>query len=512
MFQLSQPYQFDDKKPGQFASLFVTGLTLVSLLIYIGLSSTPLFWIYTEMGAAWRLPSFVVIGGLLIWTTIKKQFPVSFMQLDALALTALCATCAVLTFPLLQQLSASFALLGFYGFISTLKFCPTNIWRQKFIIAGLIALIIPFFLVPGTGAGFYLRLMTADSAAKLLALFGHGSLAAHDVLIFDNGIAQVDLPCAGLKSLFTGSAFFLVASLILKRSVTFFWCIGYGLFVMLLLIANTLRVVALIWVSEILQARSIAETIHAPLGIALFICVCLSGLFILFKINTQTSAGVAQNEKQSNKDNPKRLAILSISLMIWISILGIFAQSHWTRSGGVDYTIASPIGFELSPLPLTKIESQFFEARQKSSAKKWRFKSQGQSGYILVVRSGAANGLHAPEVCMLGNGISVDNMSTKDISNNQSKGQYRWLTVDNKQRTAVYWMQSGSTLTDDFRKRLFNYGVHGQRDWVMVTLMFDTKLNFATSTDKVTVETLIDQLNLHFNDMTGVRENDKKDT
>ena len=135
--------------------------------------------------------------------------------------------------------------------------------------------------------GFYLRLITADAAAQILAVFGHASYGAHDVLIFDNGIAQVDLPCSGLKSLFTGTGFFLIASLILRRAVSLKWLMGYGVFAGLLILANTVRVTLLVWVLEVLEQRALAETIHMPLGLMLFCLVCLGGIFILLKIPHQ---------------------------------------------------------------------------------------------------------------------------------------------------------------------------------------------------------------------------------
>jgi hypothetical protein len=114
---------------------------------------------------------------------------------------------------------------------------------------------------------------------------------------------------------------------------------------------------------------------------------------------------------------------------------------------------------------------------------------------MLVVRSRAANGLHAPEVCMLGNGISVDQMQSRDFG----AGQYRFLTVDNGRRNAVYWMQGEQTITDDFRKRLSRFVFGGEDDWVMVTLLFDDRLNLdELSEDMSSLENLMQMLQSHY--------------
>jgi len=114
---------------------------------------------------------------------------------------------------------------------------------------------------------------------------------------------------------------------------------------------------------------------------------------------------------------------------------------------------------------------------------------------MLVVRSGAANGLHAPEVCMLGNGMSVDQMQTRKFN----VGNYRYLTVNSGRRNAVYWMQSEKTVTDDFRKRLSQFVFGGQDDWVMVTILFDGRLNLTELPDDMrSLETLMFALQSHY--------------
>jgi len=294
-------------------------MSIFLVVSYVFATRQAFIWIGNELeSSAFMAALLVVFIGpiLLIW---KFGGPDKPLSLPAVILAASCGLLSILTFPILQQLSASFAILGAYGFFTTLSRVSTSSWRttlsrvstsswrKGLVMAGLTALALPFALVPGTGMGFYLRLLTADAAAQILAMIGHASLGAHDVLIFDNGIAQVDLPCSGLKSLFTGTGFFFVASLIMGREVNLKWMIGYAVFAGLLIVANTLRVnlkwmigyavfagllivantlrvTLLIWVSEILEYRDIAETIHMPLGVMLFCLVCTCAVFILIKL------------------------------------------------------------------------------------------------------------------------------------------------------------------------------------------------------------------------------------
>ena len=100
---------------------------------------------------------------------------------------------------------------------------------------------------------------------------------------------------------------------------------------------------------------------------------------------------------------------------------------------------------------------------------------------------------------MLGNGISVDEMETVKAGDHR----YRWLTVDQRRRNAVYWMQSGQRVTDDFRTRLKEYMLGGEQDWVMVTLLFDERLNLPSnaaegSMDNAALERLMTELQTHY--------------
>jgi len=486
------------KLDARFASTKAIFPILISsfLLITYCLVASPAFaWIggEVEQGVIITACAFSVIClSAAVW---KFGAPVTPLSFFAICLIALCGWLSNLSFSILQQLSASFALLGAYGFFASFSRVSPSLWRKGLVMAGLTALALPFALVPGTGMGFYLRLLTADAAAQLLAVFGHASLEAHDVLIFDNGIAQVDLPCSGLKSLFTGTGFFFAASLLLRREVNFKWMSAYVIFALLLIIANTIRVTILIWVSEILQYRGIAETIHMPLGLMLFCIVCLCGVYMLIKLKpfkVEASGDISPEKKPNLPKINFQSGLLGIFVGVaFIAMSGFSAKPHFNAQGQV----SSPNLLMVQEVGLTSTETRFFGARDRTSAGKWTFEYQDFSGSMLVVRSGAANGLHAPEVCMLGNGISVDDMQTRAFN----AGKYRYLTVDDGRRNAVYWMQSQRIITDDFRARLSNFIFGGQDDWIMVTILFDDRLNLAESeTNKASLESLMLKLQSHY--------------
>lgn len=430
---------------------------IVSLVLYGLLISPALRWLIEQSGFEPMMPSLFVLT-IAVWcrrALFKK--PLSGLQTDHLVVIAFGAIGSVLTFPILKQLSAGFAIFGLYGFLGTLPSLRLY-WRQGLIIAALTALALPFALVRGTGLGFYLRLMTADVASHILALLGYASMGAHDVLIFDNGIAQVDAPCSGLKSLFTGTFFFLVLSLVLRRQVSAKWVLIYACFIVLLLCANTVRVIILIFLADISDNRSLADAIHVPLGLALFAAACLFPLWafrLLPKFQPEALA------PKSGDDNITG-SLLLLALLIICFFLPSQTPTHKTK-------IVTPQIEWLEPLRLSATETRFFGSKDNTHAAKWRFKEQGLSGSILVVRSGALNGLHAPELCFLGNGLIIDTMKTQSVS----EGQVRQLSLNEGAHSALYWMQSGPVITDNFGQRLKRFLSNGQRDWTLITILFD---------------------------------------
>jgi len=442
---------------------------MLTFAIYIAATWPAIKWVGLEVRPGILLAAILSMFVGMFWLFVRFGSPRSIPDWRAVCIIVACAWFCRFSFNILQQLSVCFALFGLYGFAQSLSGLNDQQWRQGLIMAALAALALPFALVPGTGAGFYLRLLSADASAFILGFMGHNSLGAHDVLIFDNGIAQVDIPCSGLKSLFTGTAFFLAASLVVRRAISVRWLLAYGFFIGLLLAANIARVTSLIWISEILGNRLMADQVHTPIGLGLFTLCCLAGGMLLMKTRSYSRG-------QTNiKPSGSRLALPILLAGIVGSVFLFPLQNvNW------DETIPSPNLEVMTDIGLTPTEIQFFAARGRTNARKWQFEYEDLSGSMLVVKSRAANGLHAPEVCLLGNGLTIEDMQSV---NWDGSNKFRWLSVNANQLSAAYWMQSGDLVTDDFRTRLSQYILGRHNEWIMVTILFDQSLSSDTFAD-----------------------------
>ena len=70
-----------------------------------------------------------------------------------------------------------------------------------------------------TFIGYPMRIATASLVRDGLTLFGITPIGVDAILILENSIAQIDLPCSGVKSLWTG-ALFLIVGIIYERRHT----------------------------------------------------------------------------------------------------------------------------------------------------------------------------------------------------------------------------------------------------------------------------------------------------
>ena len=366
---------------------------------------------------------------------------------------------------ILPQLALTSALIGAYGFVGLIP--RWQVWWSAGLFAALlIALVLPFGVSSQTGAGFFLRVVVTDAAAQILNMFGVTFLSAHDVLIFENSLARVDAPCSGLKSLFTGTAFFLAASMVLRRRLSPRWLGAYGVFLLLILTGNVARIVILVTLIESYDARALAELFHIPLGILFFVLSCAAGVWFLTFVQAQAS-------DDASKKSPHLMPLhqtfaASLLPLAAISLALIIAPADGAARSGAP-SLAAPMLGEFNPLDLTPAEKRFYASHADTSARKWRFQSNGLSGSVLMVRSSALTAMHAPEICFEANGFQINAMKTHEAPGRS----WRELSVGKPALSAVYWMQSRNTITDSFTTRLNRYALHGENDWVMVTILFD---------------------------------------
>jgi exosortase O len=165
----------------------------------------------------------------------------------------------------LTQLPVGLFLLGSYGLLG-LWLAP-SVWRRGLPVGIAIACLLPFGVQFSTGVGAPARIVTAHVVEWILHQWQISAISAGDVIVLDTGVAYVDLPCSGLKSMWTGTLFLLAATWLEGRQIGLRWLVVGLVNLGLLAIANTGRVLILTILTYVLHQSVWAEILHVPLGL-----------------------------------------------------------------------------------------------------------------------------------------------------------------------------------------------------------------------------------------------------
>jgi exosortase O len=366
----------------------------------------------------------------------------------------------------LPQVSVFLFAIGSYGLCGL--FLAPIVWRRSVWLTLLIACILPFSSQAGSGLGLPLRLLTAQTVEQLLNAWQITAVSSHDVILLENGIAQVDLPCSGVKSLWTGTLLLLAATGLEQRRLGIRWLLTCALNAGLLIAANLLRVLVLVLVADVMGLPAYAQMLHLPLGVVGFIVAAGITWAVLQTVPrmTEPSPNLEVREDLRSVGSSMRGQSLLLSAIV---ALGVLAPLHLPVPSPLK-TFQPPAAIAAQSVALTPVEQEFFNQTENTIAQKWRFASGNLTGSLLVVTSQNWAAFHAPELCLVAAGIPVDRMESRQLT---PAIPARWLTVQRGSQSATYWLQSSRQTTDNFLSRFWDYLVHRDRTWTLVSILFD---------------------------------------
>ncbi len=390
----------------------------------------------------------------------------------------------------IPQLTLLCFILGSYGLLGL--FINPAVWQKGLSIAIITACVMPFVVAFNSGLGFPVRVLTAHAVALALSDFHLSAASSHDIIVMENGIAQVDLPCSGMKSLWTGTVFLLGATWLESRQLGFRWLLVAIANMLFLIAANVVRVLILVLVIEVFQQQQIADVLHLPLGIVGFIIASLLTWVLLQKVPrySQKLPELKPEEIKPQKSNLNWL----LGLVITLGILGQFQPLQLNT-----FTLKSislPPEITTETLALTTAEANFFDNPANPLVQKLSFQADSLSGSMLMVASNSWQAHHPPELCFTGNGFKVDQMESKLINDSINA---RWLSLQNGKLSATYWFQSAQGTTDDFISRIWEHISHRNKTWVLVSVLFDDVENPDSNAIKNFSNTIYQTINQNFN-------------
>ncbi|MGB8698790.1 MAG: exosortase O, partial [Thermosynechococcaceae cyanobacterium] len=392
----------------------------------------------------WMLAAGVAILGILGYRYRQSmQWSAPTLHPVPLALMLGCGIGAISTHWLiaLEQLPVVFFLFGTYGLLG-LCLDPKT-WRKGLPIGAAIACLLPFGVQFSTGLGAPARVLTSQGVAFALHLWNIPAISTEDIILLDTGVAYVDNPCSGLKSMWTGTLFLLAATWLEGRQIGVRWLAVCMANLGLLAIANTSRVIVLVVLTYILKQPLLAEMMHVPLGLMGFLMASAAAWGLLRWVPRQRN--LSDLEPRSSPRPTFKASLMITACILALTLIPqaqIAATSPWDVS-----TLQWSSQIQARPISLNAYEQKFFAHYPGVTTQKQRFQFQGITGSLILVASPTWQAHHAPELCLTASGHRIESMTGQALTPNITG---RCLELDGGQKTAAYWFQSATRTTDDF--------------------------------------------------------------
>ncbi len=441
---------------------------LLSLLLLFAYQPT-LLWLWNKID--YEADSILVVAaigfglgaGLLIWV-LDKSRNVNKSALQLLLASLICAIVNKITIDF-SQLNVAFLIVGAYA-VAGLGNYTHPAWSRLLSITLLLALALPFYLEFSSGLGFGIRLLTADLVEQNLHSLGFLAVSSHDIILTENSILHIDIPCSGLKSIWLGHLFFLIFIVLFRVHISWRLALPYLLFFFLLVSVNVTRVMILTLLVAVYKLPDVAEIIHAPLGIIGFGFSCAIAGWLLSQPWIRHRENI--NSQSANKGTAYGYIPAISGIVMTLCLINIIATP--VQLIEVPDRVALSRNMNPVPIRLSAGENRYFSTGKLTTAQKWIIKTKKKNGSLLVVRSRDFNKFHAPELCMAANGIAVEKMKTVEISPGL---KVRILSLSGGRRTGIYWLQTGKFTTDSFTERYWRYIWWKNKDWSMVSMILD---------------------------------------
>jgi exosortase O len=358
-------------------------------------------------------------------------------------------------------LSASFFVSGSYGLLGL--FVSRITWVRAGPIAMMLVLTLPFGAQAQAYAGFSARAFTAGIVHQTLAALGVTAMPAQTIVLLENGLAHVDVPCSGIRSLWAGALFFSGATWISGRRFGPRWLFAASSLIALLIGANAVRVFVLILVGVVWQQAPIASMLHVPLGLLGFLGACAGSMWVLGKGPAPAAVSPPGPCRECRWLSPLLISLFAVGAL---SPAPVSRPSLALRA----FELRLPESWDQQSVELTAQETDLFGRFGAREVAKHRFSARGVRGSILTVSSRSWRAHHPPELCLAGNGFELGSttelrLATGDVA--------RIVALDQDRRAAVYWFQSPTRTTGDLLERVQGEVFGGERRWVLVSVLLE---------------------------------------
>lgn len=361
---------------------------------------------------------------------------------------------------------------GTYGLLGL--YLPPACWRRGFVAVLAVVALLPFGPHLDAFLGFPARIATADMVHKVLAAFGVWGQSVEDIIVLENGVASIDLPCSGVKGLWIGALFFLGLTWLERRALGGRWLLaGLAVFASLVT-ANFLRVLLLVLLGFGCRQPALAALVHLPLGVFGFLLACGVAVLMIRRLPAHDP------ERRSRADTTRPLGLGLLPLLALLILLaGGSVRGHAPARMVGPADLHLPPAWRIAALPLDDKAARLFAHHGAQQAGQWRFQAGAAAGTLLVVVADSFRAHHAPEICLAGAGHTIDGVRRAELGPGRP---LRLIDTDGHRATAATWFQSARTTTDSLMRRTLAELLDGEQRWALISVLFDgpTGLDAAT--------------------------------
>lgn len=361
-------------------------------------------------------------------------------------------------------LLGGYSLLGFY--------LEEKLWMRGVFLAIIVTLTLPFIEHIQTFLGFPVRLMTANIVSALMHWMGISSISDSTVILTENSASVVDLPCSGVKSIYTGALFLCALFFFQRISFSCRTALVSLIFFASLLFFNIWRVFSLVYIYNVLQLPAAGNSLHVALGVGGFVAsACLA--WFLTKKFLASPLSVPSTSTSQTKDMKNMRWVIIIFLLCFLFLDAVLTFSRVSQSSVAspsnDVTFALDIqNVSLKEIPLTEPEKRFFQNREVLFTKKYDGKTAtGMPFSLLFVSSKSWRTHHNPEVCLRGLGYQISRSELLQLSDSSMK--VRQVRLDPR-GTVLYWFASQNKTISDYSERVWAGILHPDTAWTLIEI------------------------------------------
>ncbi len=390
-------------------------------------------------------------------------------------------TCAVAHVGLTRTLdidivSCATMVLGAWGLAGL--FMPTARWRQAFVLAIAGVCILPMSEALDLYLGFPLRLATAHMVHAALEPLGLGPSTAETIVLIEGGGVQVDVPCSGIRSLWSGALAWAAMTWIERRRIGLRWLwAGLG-FAALLVVLNGVRVLALSLLHGLAPPLAM-RVLHVPLGLLTFTIAGALGWLLLRRLPVD-SPGDDSSSDASSHDDRRAVPANTASRPLWglgagVLLLALLPVATPPAPLAVATIELADPSFE--PIALRSDETRLFESRRAEAAGKWQFmlpataEHPAAQGQLVMVQGRSFRSQHRPDICHAAAGRSVDTEHPVLLEPEFPVRELR-LRDGDAEAVGIYWFQSAEQTTNEYGARIWS-SLGDRTPWVMVSVMVE---------------------------------------